>query len=79
MPHHDENAAEGWPILHMLQSEYAAYRGVSRKTVTGWKQRGLLVFSGGDLIDVVKSDAALAERPQAYRGGAASQAPEADD
>ena len=42
------------------QAAYAAHRGVSRKTVTGWKQRGLLVFTDSGKVDVEASDAALA-------------------
>lgn len=41
------------------QAGYAAHRRVSRKTVTGWKQRGLIVFGGDGQVDVVASDAAL--------------------
>jgi len=55
----------------MRQSAFAAYRGVSRKTVTKWKSRGLLVLKG-DLVDVAASDAALDARPPIYRGGVAS-------
>lgn len=33
----------------MNQSEFAALHGVSRKTVTKWKERGWLVFAGEDL------------------------------
>jgi len=40
------------------QSQYAALRGVSRKTVTQWKQAGKLTISGGG-IDVELSDAFL--------------------
>lgn len=37
------------------QSDYAAHHGVSRKSVTKWKQDGHLVFQG-DLVDVEASD-----------------------
>lgn len=40
------------------QAAYARHRGASRKTVTGWKQRGLLRFDGGD-VDFEASDQAL--------------------
>lgn len=40
----------------MNQSEFAALHDVSRKTVTKWKERGWLVFSG-DEIDVDASNA----------------------
>ncbi|VVE12717.1 hypothetical protein PCA20602_02719 [Pandoraea capi] len=42
----------------MNQSEFATLHGVSRKTVTKWKERGWLVFSGDD-IDVDQSNALL--------------------
>ena len=40
------------------QAEYARLRGVSKKTVTKWKQEGKLVLAG-DGIDVAASDAYL--------------------
>jgi len=40
------------------QAEYARLHGVSRKTVTQWKAKGLLVFSKGK-VDVRKSDQRL--------------------
>ena len=42
----------------MKQSEFAALHGVSRKTVTKWKERGWLVFAG-DEVDVDASNALL--------------------
>lgn len=42
----------------MKQSEFAALHGVSRKTVTKWKERGWLVFAG-DQVDVEASNARL--------------------
>ena len=51
------------------QAEYARHRGVSRKTVTGWKQKGRIVLTDAGLVDVVASDARLDERPETYRGG----------
>ncbi|ANN70902.1 hypothetical protein [Bordetella bronchialis] len=42
----------------MKQSEFAALHGVSRKTVTKWKERGWLVFAG-DQVDVEASNALL--------------------
>lgn len=42
----------------MKQSEFAALHGVSRKTVTKWKERGWLVFAGDD-VDVDASNALL--------------------
>lgn len=41
------------------QAQFAAHRCVSRKTVTGWKQRGLLVFSDDGKVDVLASDRRL--------------------
>lgn len=43
------------------QSGYADHRGVSRKTVTGWKQRGLLDFAEDGRVNVASSDRRLAE------------------
>lgn len=51
------------------QAEYARHRGVSRKTVTGWKQKGRLVLNEAGLVDVKATDARLDERPENYRGG----------
>lgn len=45
----------------VLQSEYARRRGVSKKTVTKWKQAGRLVLVDGK-VDVDATDALLAER-----------------
>ncbi|MBB3256875.1 hypothetical protein [Paraburkholderia sp. WP4_3_2] len=42
----------------MNQSEFASLHGVSRKTVTKWKERGWLVFAG-DEVDVEASNALL--------------------
>lgn len=44
------------------QAGYAAHRGVSRKTVTIWKQKGLLVFTDGGEVDVVASDQLLLDQ-----------------
>lgn len=41
------------------QAGFAKWRGVSRKTVTGWKQRGLLSLTADGLVDIVASDALL--------------------
>lgn len=43
------------------QAGFAAHRGVSRKTVTGWKQRGLLVLTEDGQVDVAASDRLLLE------------------
>jgi phage terminase Nu1 subunit (DNA packaging protein) len=42
----------------MNQSEFAVLHGVSRKTVTKWKERGWLVFAG-DEVNVAESNAIL--------------------
>lgn len=42
----------------MKQSEFAALHGVSRKTVTKWKERGWLVFDG-DNVNVEESNKLL--------------------
>ncbi|MGY2158606.1 hypothetical protein [Pseudomonas tolaasii] len=44
----------------MNQSEFATLHGVSRKTVTKWKERGWLVFQGSEL-DVDASNALIAK------------------
>lgn len=44
----------------MNQSEFATLHGVSRKTVTKWKERGWLVFQDGEL-DVDASNALIAK------------------
>ncbi|MHC2089453.1 hypothetical protein [Methylobacterium sp. CM6244] len=51
------------------QADFARRRGVSRKAVTGWKQKGLLVVSDVGLIDVEASEWNLDQRPASYRGG----------
>lgn len=46
-------------IRTVNQSGFAAWRGVSRKTVTGWKQRGLLVLTDDGSVDIGASDEML--------------------
>lgn len=53
----------------LSQAEFARHRGVSRKAVTGWKQKDLLVFSDAGLVDVEASEWNLDQRPANYRGG----------
>ncbi|NEU14653.1 hypothetical protein G3T14_21450 [Methylobacterium sp. BTF04] len=60
-------AASGSKFLS--QADFARHRGVSRKAVTGWKQKDLLVFSDAGLIDVEASEWNLDQRPSNYRGG----------
>lgn len=43
----------------MNQAGFAAWRGVSRKTVTLWKQKGLLSMGEDGLVNVEASDALL--------------------
>jgi hypothetical protein len=43
----------------MNQAGFAAHRGVSRKTITHWKHRGLLVFRPDGNVDVAATDRAL--------------------
>lgn len=59
----------------MTQAEFARHRGVSRKTITHWKQRGLVVLVDGGAVDVAASEARLAERPECYRGGEVTALP----
>lgn len=43
------------------QAAFAAYKDVSRQTVTDWKQRGLLVFSSDGKVDFLATDRRLAD------------------
>jgi len=54
----------------VTQAEFARQRGVSRKTVTDWKAKGLLSMTPDGLVKVEESEWLLADRPQTYRGGA---------
>ncbi|WEK32930.1 MAG: hypothetical protein P0Y58_12295 [Candidatus Pseudomonas phytovorans] len=45
----------------MNQSEFAALHGVSRKTVTKWKERGWLEFAADGALDVDASNALIAK------------------
>lgn len=53
----------------LSQADFARRRGVSRKTVTGWKQKGILVTDEAGRIDVEATEWALDQRPANYRGG----------
>lgn len=53
----------------VTQAEFARQRGVSRKTVTDWKAKGLLSMTPDGLVKVEESEWLLADRPQTYRGG----------
>lgn len=43
----------------MKQSEFARLHGVSRKTVTAWKKKGMIVLNDDDTVDVEKSNELL--------------------
>lgn len=53
----------------MSQAEFAKRRKVSRKSVTIWKQRGLVVLTPDGQVDVEATEWKLDERPAKYRGG----------
>ncbi|MCJ2034540.1 hypothetical protein, partial [Methylobacterium sp. J-068] len=61
--------AETTGAKFLSQADFARRRGVSRKTVTGWKQKGILVLGEAGLIDVEATEWALDQRPANYRGG----------
>jgi len=63
-------AAEG-ERLFLTQSKFADRRGVSRKAVTDWKNKGLLVIAEDGRVDVDASEWNLDQRPAKYRGGVA--------
>jgi hypothetical protein len=54
------------------QIAFAKRRGVSRKSVREWKDRGWVVMASGK-VDVERSEALLATRPECYMGGTTSQ------
>lgn len=53
----------------LSQADFARRREVSRKSVTTWKSKGLLVFSDAGDVDVDASEWNLDQRPPTYRGG----------
>jgi hypothetical protein len=61
-------------VAELVQSQFAELHGVNRSTVTGWKRRGYLVFTRDGLVDVAKSNAALARRPAGAIAGNAGTA-----
>lgn len=61
--------------MRVRQIEYARMRGVTKKTVTFWKQRGQIAMTADGLVLVERSNAMLARRPEVYRGGVATQPP----
>ena len=60
-----QTAAEGI----VSQAEFARLRGVSRATVTHWKNAGRLLLTSEGKVDVAASEELLAQRPERYRGG----------
>jgi hypothetical protein len=50
-------------------AEFSRLRGVSRKTVSVWRQKGWLVTAKDGRVEVAASVARLAQRPAVYRGG----------
>lgn len=61
-------AEKGAPQF-LSQAEFARRRNVSRKAVTTWKTKGLLVLSEDGRVDVEATEWKLDERPPTYRGG----------
>jgi hypothetical protein len=59
------------PKILMSQAEFARRRGVSKKTVTEWKGKGLLAMTADGKVDVEASEWSLDQRPATYRGGTA--------
>jgi hypothetical protein len=55
--------------LFLTQADFARRRGVSRKAVTSWKQKGLLTIRDDGLINVEETEWNLDQRPAVYRGG----------
>ena len=53
----------------LSQAEFARRRGVSKKAVTTWKHKGLLVLSEDGKVDVDQTEWNLDQRPATYRGG----------
>ena len=51
------------------QAAFARTRGVTPKTASMWKRRGLLVFHPDGSVDPERSNALLDARPTRYRGG----------
>ena len=58
------------PRQFVRQAKFARRLSVSRKSVTTWKTKGLIVVNDAGQVDVEASLARLRERPAKYRGGA---------
>lgn len=61
--------ANGPASKFLSQAEFARHRKVSRKAVTGWKSKGLLVLNEAGKVDVEATEWKLDDRPANYRGG----------
>ena len=53
----------------LSQAAFAKRRGVSKKTVTVWKQKGFVKLTDDGTVDVEASEWELDQRPATYRGG----------
>lgn len=51
------------------QAEFSRLKGVSKKTVTKWKEKGLLSMTPDGMVKVEESEWLLADRAPNYRGG----------
>ena len=58
---------------HITQAEFARRRGVSRATVTGYKNQGLLVMTEDGKVDVQASEERLSAHLDPVRGGDRSE------
>lgn len=59
---------------NVSQADFSRIRGVSRKTVTLWKQKGWLILDDAGRVDVAATERQLNQRPVNYRGGVISAA-----
>ena len=56
----------------MSQAAFARHRGVSGKSVSIWKSKGLLVRDPDGRVDAEASDRVLEQRPERHRDGLAT-------
>ena len=61
----------------VTQADFARRKGVSRKTVTKWKEKGLLSMTPDGRVKVEESERLLADRPVTYRGGSVTPSTQA--
>ncbi len=61
--------AEAATPKFLSQADFARRRKVSRKSVTLWKSKGLLVLNEAGQVDVDATEWKLDDRPAKYRGG----------